>query len=748
LHIAQISKAAAEPLRRRLGPSLLAMLVAAVVTLAVELALVERKSAIFSGGFGQSRTLDRGAEILAFTIGLAASQLALIAALFWLMKLLHGRRRDTPLFLFNFLFFVPAALILVLIAKFKALSYFSDAVGFQVIRNLGGGSLMDAFLFALSDAGLLALAAGGSLILYLLLFRLYRRRFAGAELPPSRPPRRRHTIFALAALPFMLFGASRVGDAGYALARFNSYYLLATLFGQVSDLDRDGYSLFSRPTDSHPFDSKRHPLALDVPGNGLDEDGYGGDLKLAPVPPPAPDPVFPAAKQHVVLVVLESTRADALGKRVAGRPVTPNISALAASGTAVRHVYSHVGFTTESLISLFTGSLAASDDRQSLFRDFKANGYRVGIFSGQSESFGDIAGVTGMRRHSDVFVDAETLKEERAFSFAAKGSLLVDGQILLREFDRSFGAAAGWQRPNFLYFNFQSAHFPYHSPGMKDLLTSSPIPRGEINAANRDRVALTYWNAVAYSDWLVGQVIARLKRLGVYESSVILVTSDHGESLFEEGFLGHGHMLTPEQTRIPLVISRPGIEVDQPVGLDGVRAILLRAAGATGVGDAPRPVLQYIGTLDRPSVIGLVGPRGELTTLDLESGEVRLNGRAAGAYSSLPRGSPVKAKVDALIRLWGTQRWLHREVRGCPKPLSANADPCPGAKLASLSISSAKRCRTVLETSSRSAAATESWRRAFRRMGSSSQPWTPTNRRSSVRASAESTPALASGRCR
>jgi arylsulfatase A-like enzyme len=237
-----------------------------------------------------------------------------------------------------------------------------------------------------------------------------------------------------------------------------------------------------------------------------------------------------------------------MGKSFGGRLVAPNMAALAAEGSQVREAYSHVGFTTASLKSLFSGVLEPGPDSPSLFRDFKANGYKIGVFSGQAERFGDIESTVGMRRNSDIFVDAETLKEERAGAFTATASLLVDGQILLREFDRAFGRPSAWQKPAFLYFNFQSSHFPYHNEGVKAFLPGEPIPRGEIGLANKAWVARTYWNSVAYGDWLVGRVIARLKALGQYDDTLVVVTADHGESLFDDGFLGHGHMLNARQT--------------------------------------------------------------------------------------------------------------------------------------------------------------------------------------------------------
>jgi hypothetical protein len=95
---------------------------------------------------------------------------------------------------------------------------------------------------------------------------------------------------------------------------------------------------------------------------------------------------------------------------VAGRPVAPNLEALAAGGSHAAHAYSHVGFTTFSLQSLFTGRLAPVAGGPSLVRDFLANGYEVGIFSGQAEDFGGTAEIVGMREGA-VFVDGEHMAE-------------------------------------------------------------------------------------------------------------------------------------------------------------------------------------------------------------------------------------------------------------------------------------------------------------------------------------------------
>lgn len=638
-----------------------APLAAFAATLALELALVERKYGLFGGGFGASNVIDRPGEWTLFAVALALAQGLLIGGFYLLVRTLHGPRRDRPLFQLNFLFFTAVLSILLLTVKYEVLSYFSDAIGFQLIRNLGGGSLFDALLFVLDEAGLLAAAALGAGALYWICLRLVRR-YGPARIAPSGL-RWRHLLWLALPLPLVALAANREPDVRYGLTRFNAFALANAALAQASDFDRDGFSWFTAQADAHPLDAARHPFALDIPNNGIDEDGLGGDFRFDGVVPAPLAPHFPARPKHLVLIVLESVRGDALGRRVDGREVTPNLNALARQGTAFPEAYSHVGFTTASLKSLFGGALDPAPGDPSLFRDLKAAGYRIGVYSGQPESFGDIAAVVGMKESADVFVDAETLKDERAFGFAAKGSLLVDGRKLLREFDRSHGKAADWARPNFVYFNFQEAHFPYSHPETPRLLPGEPIARADINLANKDEVARTYWNAVAYDDWLVGQVIVRLKRLGVWENSVLAVTADHGESLFDDAFLGHGHVINRQQTQIPLVLSVAGVAAGRPVGLADFRGILLRAAGAQGVADGPaRPVFQHIGGLDWPTAIGMVEQSGVWTVMQTETELVRFSeaGRSA-RYADL--AGPEKARADRLIDEWARQRWLAHLAR-------------------------------------------------------------------------------------
>jgi hypothetical protein len=659
----------APPVRRLLSRAFAARLTlpgVILVTLLAELVLAERKYALFGGGFGQSQTLDAPLEIIAFAAGVIACQCFVFWLLYRLVRRLHRKKGDSPLFHLNYAFFVGGGALALLIAKYQALAFFSDAMSFQIVRNLGGGSLVDALKYSLSEAGLIVIALGGAASVYGAARWLLRRRWRDVPpLPDCYRVKWRNVAAAFAAVAVLLFAVNRIGDARSGMSRFNAVLAISTLLDQATDFDRDGWSFYSWPIDRQPFDSGLHPYALDVPGDGIDQDGYGGDFAFSTDAATPPPPAIAGARRNVVLIVLESTRADAIGRRVDGRSLTPTLDALAASGSQARAAYSHVGFTTQSLQSLFTGELAPIDDRQSLIRDFLANGYQVGTFSGQAEDFGGTADLVGMRR-GQIFVDGRVLQAERAFSFAAEGSVSIDGKILLREFDRRLGRPEAWAQPHFLYINLQSAHFPYYEPMMDRILAGEPIPRGEIGAGNREWVERTYWNAIAYNDRLIGALVARLRRLGVLDNTLIVVTADHGESLFDDGFLGHGHMLNEQQTRIPFIVSAPGVAIPPVIGLDDMRGLILRAAGAPARGEDRAAVFQYLGTLDRPGSIGSVDAAGNRTIFNLyeESVWTTAGGRWT-RYAELAPGNAERSGADALIQEWARQRWLrHLRERG------------------------------------------------------------------------------------
>jgi hypothetical protein len=632
----------------------------AAVTALIELTLVERKFGLFSGGFGQSKVMDSPLEIGALLIGAGVMHALLFAALWRILSWLHARRQRGLVLRYNVLMLGGAGFIGALSAKYQLLSYFSDAISFTLVKSLGGGSVTEAMMFGIHEGGMIVVAVGMGIAAYVIcLFLMMRRdpKMVIQPAPKAQPLpklKRWKGLAVLASVPALLLMANSNGDARYGNSRFLGYGLFNTGLDLVTDFDRDGYSWFSQQSDDAVFDASRHPFALDVPGNGIDEDGLSGDLAIQAPVKAAATPKF-TRRPHIIHIVFESARADLIGKRINGKPVAPNLEALAAAGS-VRPAYSPLGFTAGSLKAMFSGRIEPPVGTPSLFTDFKANGYRVSVFSGQAERFGEISKTLSMEKSADVFIDAEKLKAERAYGYASLASLKLDESILMREFERVYASPKSWETPNYIYFNFQSAHFPYHHPGMKNLVEPNPIPRGQINKDNAAWVERTYWNALAYADAALGELIADLKRMKAWDDTILIVTGDHGEALFEDGFLGHGHIINNRQYQTAMMISRPGYGSANPTGLVDYRAIIHTLVNGQAAPVRTEPVLMHIGPLDTPSAIGMAGPGGQMTILKLDAKEAQLadNGPAVPLAALDAAG---RARVDQLVRLWGAERW-------------------------------------------------------------------------------------------
>ena len=621
----------------------------ALLTLGAELVTGQIWFHLFGATIYNPFALADAGSVALFALALAATHLAILGAAFALLKRLFGRRWGSPILGFNFLLAGLALWTLLLLIRRMAMTYAADTPDFATLRSLAGGHLLGGLGYVRGEALSLVLTAVIAAVACILL-----RVMLDFERAPPRRTRPAAAALIGAATVLLLFVGARVPEVYDALERFAAPRFAYRILDTATDFDRDGYGLFSSLPDPSPFDARRHPYALDIPDDGVDQDGLAGDFHYdTPRPAPPAPPTFRGHRSHVVLIVLESTRADAVGKVWRGVTVAPTLNALAAGGTASAEAYSNQAHTAGSLKVLFGGDVEPLPGGGSIFTDFRQAGYRVGVFSSQAEDWGGTAAAAGMRAAADIYLDAATLRAPGAIPIAP-------GEDVLRAFDRSLGKAEAWARPNFLYFNFQAPHFPYEQPGTRQLLPGRLIAESDIRPGNRALVEGAYWNAVANADRLVGALVARLKRLGVYDDTIVAIVGDHGEELFEEGHLGHGLMLNARTTRVPLILSRPGITLPDPVGLASVRAILLRAAGADVPPPADGPVLQFLGSLDRPSMIGMAEAGGGLTTLSLRDGRILSTApAAAGRYASLPANSSLKIKANRLATLWEQARWEH-----------------------------------------------------------------------------------------
>jgi glucan phosphoethanolaminetransferase (alkaline phosphatase superfamily) len=409
----------------------------------------------------------------------------------------------------------------------------------------------------------------------------------------------------------VLRGASDALDNG--LKRKPSVIALSYVISLFSDVDRDGYGILGRIPDTAPLDASIHPFAVDVPGNGIDEDGVGGDLPgdfPVHVEPSVPTTPW-ARKPDVLFVMLESVRDDMVGSVVDGRPITPVLDRLGSSGIRARAAYSHNGFTVQSRTHVFTGSLLGGV-RTTLIDDFKRQGYEVAYFSGQDESFGGDDNNTGSSR-ADVFYDARADVKRRYSASTTQGSLAVSADVVLERVS-AFLAKRRREKPLFLYVNLHDTHFPYHHNGIKPIISGPVLQQYQIRPSSSADLRRMYANTLANVDQAIGRLLDMLgSALGGKPG--VIVTSDHGESLFDGGSLGHGYVLDDAQTKIPLITTLP-MKILQPWGQSDLRGALVEALVDDDTGEsAPRraalemnrerEVFQYLGSVNAPAQIAL-----------------------------------------------------------------------------------------------------------------------------------------------
>jgi arylsulfatase A-like enzyme/Flp pilus assembly protein TadD len=268
----------------------------------------------------------------------------------------------------------------------------------------------------------------------------------------------------------------------------------------------------------------------------------------------------PASRLNVLLITIDTLRADRLGNGF-----TPALDALARRGASFSNVRATVPLTLPSHVSLMTGTIPPVHgvrengqvfDRQTptLAAIFKGAGYRTGAFVGAFVLNRRFGLDDGFETYDDTvrrdMRRAERLEAERP------GAEVVDAALKWLPSDA--GA------PFFGWVHLYDPHAPYAPP--QEFLD---LAKGH-----------AYDGEVAYADAQVGRLLDGLERRGLSGSTIVAVTSDHGEGLGEHGEQTHGMLVYDSTLRVPLVVSAPGFvrSSNQPCHWD-VAPALLRLAG-------------------------------------------------------------------------------------------------------------------------------------------------------------------------
>jgi arylsulfatase A-like enzyme/tetratricopeptide (TPR) repeat protein len=278
------------------------------------------------------------------------------------------------------------------------------------------------------------------------------------------------------------------------------------------------------------------------------------------------------ARPSVILITIDTLRADHVGCYGAQSVKTPTLDALAHDGVVFERALSQVPLTWPSHAVILTGTYPFQNGVQDFTGQPLAQQFRTVSQAFQQAGYATGAVVSafvldrswGLARGFDFYDDAFS-----AETFEKRDAGLVD-----RRAGESVAHAIAWlkrtsRRPFFLWLHLYDPHSPYDPPEPYRSEYRSHLYDGEI----------------AYADHELGNLMAWLKQNRLYDSSLIVALSDHGESLGEHGEDEHGFFVYNATVHVPLIVKPPagsGIAADrrrEPVETTAVAPTLLRLAG-------------------------------------------------------------------------------------------------------------------------------------------------------------------------
>jgi arylsulfatase A-like enzyme/Tfp pilus assembly protein PilF len=249
----------------------------------------------------------------------------------------------------------------------------------------------------------------------------------------------------------------------------------------------------------------------------------------------------------VIVITIDTVRADRMGFLGSKRGLTPQLDALAQQSVVFEHAYSQAPLTPVSHATILTGTYPRFHgvrDFGSRLPDFppylpellRARGYRTGAFVSSIILDPTNGFAPGFERGFDTY--------DAGFHRGKRGEPRIGS--MQRRGEETTARALGWLKrdphtPAFLWIHIWDAHDPYDPPAPYDERYSSA----------------PYDGCVAYVDATLGKLFAELRDAGIYDKALIAVMSDHGESLGEHGENTHGVFLYDSTIRVPLVIKFP-----------------------------------------------------------------------------------------------------------------------------------------------------------------------------------------------
>lgn len=303
---------------------------------------------------------------------------------------------------------------------------------------------------------------------------------------------------------------------------------------------------------------------------------WGIHRSTTPSPATGPAAVPPQPKLNVLLIVVDTLRADRLGCYGSDLGATPNIDALAAESVRFEHAYAHAPWTLPSFASLLTSLPPPRHGAGGQLGQFRPMAGAVRTVAECFTAAGyATCGVVNVDFLSNVFGVTRGFTE---LDFEAYGN---NSQV--RNATRTTDAALKWlgtsgKRPFFLMVHYFDPHLVYDPPAKYRKEFAAPEDQNDtswvfgtleqviayrqgkisFDAPTISRAEKLYNGEVAYTDHEVGRLLDGLAQMRLTDSTIVVFTSDHGEEFLDHGGFEHGHSLYNELMHVPLCIRAPG----------------------------------------------------------------------------------------------------------------------------------------------------------------------------------------------
>lgn len=251
---------------------------------------------------------------------------------------------------------------------------------------------------------------------------------------------------------------------------------------------------------------------------------------------------------NVLLITLDTTRADRLGCYGYQGASTPVLDGLAARGVLFENAYSPAPMTLPAHASLLTGLLPPQhgarvngehrlgDDVPTLAERLSAREYRTGAFIAAFVLDHRFGLARGFDRYDDDLSGAYEQEVPSGLARYRPGNLVVDAAL-------DWLGTGETDQPFFAWVHLYDAHYPWHAHGLA-------AEAGEEGS---------YDGEIAFVDQQVGRLLAFLDGRGLTSDTLVFAVADHGEGLQDHGEIEHAYLLNEEALRVPWIVAGPGV---------------------------------------------------------------------------------------------------------------------------------------------------------------------------------------------